>query len=136
MTAGVHEFVVGGEVCSHLSLGGTHYMIHHTEPDNTAETPFEPETGAYTFVHNWKTDGPLWIQIVDALDSIPEIDTPESPFLFEAVDPEALDELFAPASDGRSRSAGMVVVPIADTLVTVWADGTVQIRQPEETHVN
>ena len=110
-------------------------MIPHTESDTTAKPSFEPATGAYTFTHDWKTDGPLWIQIVDALESVPEIDTPESPFLFEAVDPEALDALFAPVGDGRSRSAGMVVVPIADTLVTIWADGTVQIRQPEEPHV-
>jgi hypothetical protein len=111
-------------------------MIPHTESDTTAEPSFEPRTGAYTFVHDWRNDAPLWLRIVDAIESISGIDTPESPFLFEALDPEALDALFAPIDDGRSRSAGMVVVPIADTLVTVWADGTVQIRQPEEPHVD
>lgn len=111
-------------------------MIHHTESDITADPSFEPATGAYTFTHDWQTDGPLWLRLVDALGSIPEVDTPESSFLFEAVDPEALDALFAPAGDGRSRSAGMVVVPVAGTLVTVWADGTVQIRQSEESHAN
>jgi hypothetical protein len=111
-------------------------MIPYTDSNTHADPSFEPATGAYTFTHDWQTDGPLWIRIVDALESIPEVDTPESPFVFEAVDPEALDALFAPASDDRSRSAGMVVVPIAGSLVTVWADGTVQIRQPEEPHVD
>lgn len=107
-------------------------MISHT----TADLLFEPATGAYTFTHDWNTDGPLSIRIVDAIEAIPEIDTPESPFLFEAVAPEALDALFTPPSDGRLRASGMVVVPIAGTLVTVWADGTVQIRCPGESYVN
>jgi hypothetical protein len=111
-------------------------MRPHTESATTAEPSFEPATDAYTFTHDWHTDGPLWLRIVDAIESVPGTDTPESPFLFEAVDPEALDSLFAPASDGPSRSAGMVVVPIAGSLVTVWADGTVQIRQPEESNVD
>jgi hypothetical protein len=111
-------------------------MRHHTESDTTTGPSFEPTTGTYTFVHDWRSDDPLWLRIVDALESIPEVDTPESSFLFEALDPEALDALFAPAGDGRSRSAGVVVVPIADTVVAVWADGTVQIGQPEDTHVD
>jgi hypothetical protein len=106
------------------------------ESDTAAEPSIDPATGAYTFVYDWRSDYRLSLRIVDALESIPEIDTPESPFLFEAVDPDALDALFAPASDDRSRSSGMVVVPIAGALVTVWADGTVQIRQPEESDVD
>jgi hypothetical protein len=111
-------------------------MIPHTDSDTTADPSFEPATGAYTFTHDWKADGPLWIRRVDALEAVPEVDTPESASLFEAVGPEALDALFAPARDSRSRSAGIVVVPVAGFLVTVWANGTVRIRQPEEPHVD
>jgi hypothetical protein len=111
-------------------------MIRHTESDDTAAPPFDPTTGAYTFEHDWRSDEPLWLHIVDALESIPGTATPETPFLFEAVDPEALDALFSPLGDGRTRAAGKVVVPIADTVVTVRADGTVQVRRPQESHDN
>jgi hypothetical protein len=111
-------------------------MIRDTEYDDTATPPFDPATGAYTFEHDWRTGEPLWLRIVDALESIPGTDTLETSFLFDAVDPEALDALFAPVRGGRSRSAGKVVVPIAGTVVTVWADGTVQIRRPEVPHVD
>lgn len=50
---------------------------------------------------------------------------PEPGTLYRAVDPDALDALFAARTDGTRREGGMVSFSVAGCTVTVYADGTV-----------
>lgn len=50
---------------------------------------------------------------------------PASGELYRAVDPEALDALFADRPDGSARSGGSFRFVVADCAVTVDADGEV-----------
>ncbi|PSP97408.1 hypothetical protein BRC94_10275 [Halobacteriales archaeon QS_5_70_17] len=58
---------------------------------------------------------------------------PESlPPLYESIDPDALERLFAPCNDGTSRARGRAVFPVAGCEVTVRYDGAVSVRERGE----
>lgn len=57
-----------------------------------------------------------------------ELSPPEYETLYDAIDPSALDALFAPRSNGADRADGTVVFPFCRYLVTVRADGTVTVE--------
>lgn len=50
---------------------------------------------------------------------------PEPGTLYRAIDPEALDSLFADRLDGSGRVGGTVTFTIEECVVTVYDDGTV-----------
>jgi hypothetical protein len=49
------------------------------------------------------------------------------PVLYDSVDPDALDALFAPCRDGTERSGGEASFVVGEYAVTVSADGTVTL---------
>ncbi|RBI60511.1 hypothetical protein DMJ13_18385 [halophilic archaeon] len=57
------------------------------------------------------------------------------PPLYQSIDPDALEALFAPKDDGSKRSEGHVTFTHAGHHITVSSDGTVDItpsdNQPE-----
>lgn len=57
-----------------------------------------------------------------------ELQPPEYDALHAAVDPTALDELFAPRHDGASRRGGVVTFEYCGYRVTVDASGEVSIE--------
>lgn len=61
--------------------------------------------------------------------SVTEVEPPEFPPLYEVVNPEALDSLFAPISPGDGRGPGSVTFTYADYEVTVHSDGRVDIAE-------
>jgi hypothetical protein len=109
-------------------------MATHAKPTDTA-ADFDPTIGASTFVHDRARGRPLWLRIVGVPESLPEVRTSESPFLFDAADPEVLGTLFEPAGVGRPRSTRTPVGPVADTTVTARANGTVQTH-PDGSYAN
>ncbi|MXV61694.1 hypothetical protein GS429_06370 [Natronorubrum sp. JWXQ-INN-674] len=50
--------------------------------------------------------------------------------LYDAVDPDALDQLFRPRHDGRPRSGGSLSFAIHEHYVTVKSDGEILIEPP------
>ncbi len=56
-----------------------------------------------------------------------EIEPPTYDALYDVVNPEALDSLFAPREDGTPRAAGRVEFPFCGYQVVVTSDGTVEI---------
>lgn len=49
------------------------------------------------------------------------------PVLYDVLDPDALDALFAPRHDGARRGSGEATFVLADYEVTVGADGSVDV---------
>ena len=49
--------------------------------------------------------------------------------LYDVIDPEALERLFAAPEDGQSRDRGVVRFPYHGYEVTVRADGDVSVRE-------
>ncbi len=51
--------------------------------------------------------------------------------LYDRIDPDALDALFLDTPE-RSRTRGHVTFPLADRLVVVFADGTIDVRTEDD----
>ncbi|SEH10947.1 hypothetical protein SAMN04487967_0125 [Natronorubrum sediminis] len=66
---------------------------------------------------------------VDPMD----IEPPEYEALYEAINPEALDAIFTPRTDGTPRAAGRVEFPFCGYYVTVTSDGDVDVREQSST---
>lgn len=49
--------------------------------------------------------------------------------LYEVVDPDALEQLFAPLADGTPRKGGRLVLEIADCEVVVEATGDIEVKR-------
>ena len=61
---------------------------------------------------------------VDPMD----IEPPEYDALYDVINPEALDALFAPREDGTPRGTGRVEFPFCGYQVVVTSDGEVDVR--------
>ncbi|CQR48856.1 MULTISPECIES: HalOD1 output domain-containing protein [Haloferax] len=85
--------------------------------------------------HDWGGRDTLAVTVVTATAQLRGVDAIDLPLLSEAIDPDALCQLFdplvrAPATDGDTRgsvapSRGHIEFRYAACDVTLWADGTV-----------
>ncbi|NGM71058.1 hypothetical protein G6M89_18960 [Natronolimnobius sp. AArcel1] len=57
-----------------------------------------------------------------------DLEPPEYEALYDAINPEALDSLFAPRADGDERTTGRVEFTFCEYHVVVSSDGTVDVR--------
>lgn len=60
-----------------------------------------------------------------------ELEPPEYDALYDVINPEALDALFATRENGRSRPSGRVEFPFCDYHVVVTSDGDVELSDLE-----
>ncbi|QRV15825.1 HalOD1 output domain-containing protein [Haloterrigena salifodinae] len=74
------------------------------------------------------------IEAVAEAEGIPteELRPPTYASLHDIVDPEALDSLFAPRSNGTPRSDGEVSFPYCGYHVTVEADGSITLEETDD----
>ncbi|WP_247003989.1 HalOD1 output domain-containing protein [Halosolutus gelatinilyticus] len=66
----------------------------------------------------------------EGIDPI-DLEPPEYDALYDAVNPEALDSLFAPRENGASRSTGRVEFPFCGYHVAVTDSGEVELAELE-----
>lgn len=71
-------------------------------------------------------------RVVEALAEAAGVDSVDLPPLYDAVDPDALDSLFAPRPDGSPRVGCRVSFRFDGYQVTVHRDGEVQVRDGSE----
>ncbi|MDS0477502.1 HalOD1 output domain-containing protein [Natrinema sp. 1APR25-10V2] len=60
-----------------------------------------------------------------------ELEPPEYQALYDVINPEALDSLFAPRENGRKRPTGRVEFPFCGYHVVVTSDGDVTVSELE-----
>lgn len=77
---------------------------------------------------------PLSFRIIEAIAEAEgvdptDIEPPEYEALYDVLNPEALDGLFAPREDGTPRSPGEVAFQFCGYDVVVESDGTVDVRE-------
>lgn len=58
-----------------------------------------------------------------------DVEPPEYEALYDVINPEALDALFAPREDGTPRASGRVTFTFCGYDVTVSSDGTIELRE-------
>ena len=84
--------------------------------------------GVYRVRHDWNGDVPLSTVVVSAVAAVAETDPLDIGPLGASLDPDALDDLFAPRPNGLARDEGEVAFSLADHRVAVSAAGEVEIR--------
>ncbi|WP_226481896.1 HalOD1 output domain-containing protein [Natrinema amylolyticum] len=62
-----------------------------------------------------------------------DLEPPEYEALYDVINPEALDALFATRENGRERPTGRVEFPFCGYQVAVTSDGDVEVSDPEST---
>lgn len=80
------------------------------------------------------TQQSLSFEIINAIANKEGVETtaiepPEYEPLYEVLNPEALDALFAPRENGTARTNGRVEFPYCGYHVTVTSDGDVHVRE-------
>jgi Halobacterial output domain 1 len=86
--------------------------------------PNDAAHGSTTFSHNHMQ---LSDQIVQAIAAREECSIDELPPLYDHLDPDALNTLFAPLTTGTPRSTGHVMVVYAGYQVVVTNDSVVEL---------
>lgn len=90
--------------------------------------------GEVYLYHDWGRDDSVTATILEGVAAVTDRPlTDLDPPLFEVVNPDALDTLCQPLTDGELRDGnGRLTLPIYDCTVTLHWDGTVAIDPPDE----
>ncbi|WP_254545144.1 HalOD1 output domain-containing protein [Halomarina pelagica] len=83
---------------------------------------------AYRAYHDMTHPGSLSITVMQAVGAVVDVDPMELDSLYEAVDPDALDELFCPGPDGQPSIDGRIRFRFAGCRVTVESNGTILVE--------
>lgn len=102
-----------------------------SDPELSVQTLDGARRG-FEFEHDWDSDTALSTALITTVESISDGSTFDTPPLFESIDPDSLDSLFADLRDGTPRASGELSFPFAGYEVTVYADGTVRLRERSE----
>jgi hypothetical protein len=95
-------------------------------PDGAVE--YDPGDGTYTARDDWAPGVPASQRVVEVVATVTETDPVLMEPLFDAVDPDALDDLFAPTCDERVRpSTGCVTFRYEKCVVELHADGRIAV---------
>ncbi|MFC4549859.1 MULTISPECIES: HalOD1 output domain-containing protein [Halorussus] len=106
----------------------------HDDATLTERVPEFDRDGRAAYRVETTDDLDLTAAIVAAVSEISDCDpVGEGPTLYDAVDPDALDKLFADRHDGAPRTGGRVVFDVQGCRVEVHADGCHLVYGPERT---
>lgn len=86
----------------------------------------------------WDGADPVSVRVAKAVTEAEGVSDPVEldTCLYEVVDPDCLDRLFAPMRSGASRPAGLVVFEMGDYEVVVGSDGEIDVSPIERaTHL-
>ena len=71
-------------------------------------------------------------RIIRGVDELVGQDTEKLTWLYDSIDPDALDAIFKQKHDGTSRTGGKVIFPTRGCEIVVHADGGIVIYAPAE----
>lgn len=100
-------------------------------PDVCQESITTEDGPGFRTIHDRSSGRPLSIVVVDAVEAALDGATTPEP-LYDVVDPDALDQLFQPKSDGTPRPGGELTFAYSGCEITVRADGDVIVVPPAE----
>lgn len=100
------------------------------EDDADAGTRFDEETGEYHIEYDWRDAMPLSMIVVMVVADLEGVAPTDLEPLYDCLDPELLDNLFSPRSDG-TLAVGEVAFTYQDYEITVYRHGHISVRPPE-----
>jgi hypothetical protein len=93
-----------------------------------------PDTQPYVVQHEFGGPAELTTTLAHAISDVTGIDVTDTGFtLQEFVDPEALDQLFAPTEEGTPRTNGSLSLAVLGCQVTIHSNGQIVITPPRQT---
>lgn len=93
--------------------------------------PREPNT--YYVTHDFEGAATVTTTLAHAMADITGVDVTDSEFcLHDHVDPDALDRIFRPKSDGSPRTNGHLNLSIWGHQITVYSTGQIAITVPAQ----
>lgn len=111
-----------------IASGPRTVMYGHQPSTPAAQSPSPP---VYRATHDPNGPARLSTTVIHALADCLGIDVTDARIsLYDAVDPDALDALFRPRTDGRPRCDSSLSVTVRDHYVTVSSDGEILIEPP------
>ena len=100
---------------------------------NSGRTNVGAQMETYRVQHEWDDSEPLYYTVARAVAAITDTHPTDIESVDEVVDPDALDQLFQPMSNGAlRRSGGHVSFPLDGCNVTVYWDGEIVIELPDD----
>lgn len=99
-------------------------------PLATGRTGYDPTTGTYHVQHDWDGDSPLWYTVLLAVSALSGAEPHAVGPLTDAVDPDALDQLFVGRQQGNQPTDG-VRFTLERCDVVVRRDGHVVVHPPD-----
>ncbi|WP_424020018.1 HalOD1 output domain-containing protein (plasmid) [Halorientalis pallida] len=109
-----------------------------SQRDQTAVSqPLSHGTQPYVVHHDFDGPAELTTTLAHAIADVTGFEVTETGFtLSDYVDPDALDRLFAPKSDGTPRTNGHLAFTIWNCQVTVYSTGQIVVTrtQPQPGH--
>ncbi len=89
------------------------------------------ESSTYYVTHDFSGSAKLTTTLVHALADVAGVDVTDTEFcLDDHVDPDALDRLFSPKSDGTPRMNGTLSLSVWGYQVTIYGGGQIAITEP------
>ena len=87
----------------------------------------DPETKTAITSHDWEGNRSLATTIVSTVATLSETTPDELERIYDRIDPDSLETLFAPANGATRRNAGQVSFRLDRYTVTVHASGTIVV---------
>ncbi|WP_255194342.1 HalOD1 output domain-containing protein [Natronobeatus ordinarius] len=103
-------------------------------PSDESHGPqYDRTNDRYAFQYDADGSATITTTIVHALATVADIDVSQGEFsLYDSVDPDALERIFSPKTDGTRRTGGHVAFTALDHEIYVHANGDVFIYPPAE----
>lgn len=97
----------------------------------TSEIQYDRANDRYVFQYDADGTATLTTAVVHAIASIADVDVSQGEFsLYDSVDPDALERIFAPKADGEKRAGGHVAFTALEHEVYVYANGDIVVYPP------
>lgn len=91
------------------------------------DTPAE----TVSFRHDWEGDESLAVEIASTVADVADVPPGDVERLYDRIDPDGLEALFAPRNDDVPRDAGQLQFRLAGCGITVYGDGVTIVRRLE-----
>lgn len=106
--------------------------MHHYGSDVPDRTGYDPQTETLHAYHDFAGSSSVGASVLRAVACLNDKEAMDIQPLYDVVDPDALDALFAPVSEETARDHGSISFTIDGRLVTFYGSGEIVIDAADE----
>lgn len=103
-----------------------------TATDGEETIVYDADADLYRVSHDWTSDADVTTTIITAVAAITDSPATDIAPLYEAINPDALNTLYAPTQTGERRTGGgCTTLTVHGCTVTLYWDGEIEIEPPD-----